>query len=309
MNRHQFGVLLAALALAAVPMHGAAVPDGGPATDAALATVDADEVEAATVDADEVVAATAATDRQSAQNQSNATFEPAQLTEARLSVAGGELLVENGLLTLRNGTLTLFVKRGTFTTSAAEAVVTNVRVVVGNRISPAEANRVREALTSDDVASIPVPDGVRNVQLLYGLAAAESSGLTLFRDAGRQVTIGEPTRLDRGNATAGPETAFEVTNLSAPDTVPVGESFAVNATITNPGNESGVEEIHYVFAGIVVDREIVDLGPGESRSLSFTVDSGDTGEEPGRYTHAVKAFDSTARAEISLVSGGQNATE
>jgi hypothetical protein len=288
MNRHQFGVLLAALALAAVPMHGVAVPGGGPTDDAASATDAADGI-------------------QTRSNETNATFEPARLTEARLSVAGGDLLVENGLLTLRNGTMTLFVKRGTLTTPAVEAVVTNVRVVVGNRISPAEATRVREALL-DDVTSVPIPDGVRNVQLLYGLAAAESSGVTLFRDAGRQVTFGEPTRLNQGNATAGPEAAFEVTGLSAPATVPAGASFTVNATITNPGNEAGVEEVHYVFAGIVVDREIVDLAPGESRSLSFSVDSGDTGGEPGNYTHAVRAFDSTERAGISLVSGGQNAS-
>lgn len=300
MSGHQFGLLLVVVALVTMPIHGAALgQDVAPSSDA-------DQNHVATDSPPDGTNGFASQDQS---NETNATFEPTQITDARASLGSAHLHVESGLLTLRNGTLTLFVKRGTLSAPATDAVVTNLRVVVGNRISPAEASRVRETLQSGDVTDLSVPDGARNVQILYGVAAVESDGETVYRDADLQATFGEPTRLAQGNATAGPETPFEVTNFSAPDNVSVEESFTVNATVTNPGTEPGVESIHYVFAGIVVQREVVELDPGESRTITFDVDAGDTGVESGRYTHAVKAFDSTRLAEIRLVAGGQNASE
>ncbi|WP_440006493.1 CARDB domain-containing protein [Halomicrococcus sp. SG-WS-1] len=291
MNVQQFGVFLAVLALVAAPVAGTTGASG--------------QNGSASVD----VASERTAQDTNQTNQTNATFEPVQFTDERVSLAGTELLVESGFLTLRNGTLTLFVKTGTLSAGPADARVTNLRLVLGNRISAAEASRVRQQLARGDAGTLDVPDGVRNVQFLYGFLAVESRDETIFRDADQQVTLGEPTRLSQGNATAGPEEpGFQVTNLSAPDTVSVGESFEVTAELTNPGDQSGVEQVFYAFGGVVVQRQTVELSPGESRTVTFQVRSGQIPGEPGAYTHSVRAFDSEQSAQIRLTDGGNNST-
>ncbi|RBI64516.1 hypothetical protein DMJ13_08570 [halophilic archaeon] len=291
MNVQQFGVFFAVLALVAAPAAGTAGASG--------------QNGSAPVD----VASERTAQDTNQTNQTNATFEPVQFTDERVSFADAELFVENGLFTLRNGTLTLFVKTGTLSAGPTDARVTNLRLVLGNRISAAEASRISQQLARGDAGAFDVPDGVRNVQFLYGFLTVQVRDETIFRDADQQVTLGEPTRLSQGNATPGPvEPGFRVTNLSAPDTVSTGESFEVTAELTNPGSESGVEEIHYLFGGVTVQREVVELAPGESRTVTFQVSSGQIPGEPGVYTHSVRAFDSQQSAQIRLTGGGNNST-
>ncbi|WP_227376631.1 hypothetical protein [Haladaptatus halobius] len=235
--------------------------------------------------------------------QNNASFEPVQIEGETVSVAGVPLRVEQGLLTLRNGTLSLFVKRGAVVAGDASAAVTNARFVVGDDVTPAEARQVRRGIERGNPAVFPI-ETVSHARLGLGLVVVEANGV-VFRDTNVNASVGEP-RVPPGGELAGPrERSFEVTNISAPENVSVGQSFEVSAQVRNPVDRAGTEVIQYRFGGVVVQTQTVTLGPDESETVTFQISSGQIAGEPGTYDHGVYAFDSNQTTQISLT-GGQN---
>ena len=64
-----------------------------------------------------------------------------------------------------------------------------------------------------------------------------------------------------------------------------GPAVDVTATITNDGEESGIETAELRIDGDTIDFQEVELDGGESADLSFTAETEDL--EPGTYTHSV----------------------
>ena len=93
---------------------------------------------------------------------------------------------------------------------------------------------------------------------------------------------------------------FEVTDLDAPATVPVGETFDVSATITNTGNDQDDQTVTYEFpeAGVTETVEL-DLSAGESDTVVF--EDIDHDVLPDTYTHGVATADDEAVATIDVV--------
>ncbi|WP_458188565.1 CARDB domain-containing protein [Haladaptatus sp. NG-WS-4] len=230
--------------------------------------------------------------------QNDTTFEPVQIEGETVSVDGVSFRVEQGLLTLRNGTLTLFVKRGAVVEGGASAAVTNARIVLGDDLTSVEARQIRRGLERGTI-EISLPENVSHVRVALGLVSVEADGV-VFRDTNVRTNVGE-IRVPPGDAVAGPqEVPFEVSNISAPENVSVDQSFEVSVTVRNPGNRTGTEEVQYRFGGVVIQRQTVTLGPGESKTVTFQVSSGQTTGEPGTYDHGVYAFASNQTARISL---------
>lgn len=296
MNGFQFGVVLVVLAVAVVAVVGAG--DSGSGTPSTAAT-QATDFHATLQDQSYQTNAT---------NQSNATFEPARVSDATVSIAGVELGIETGLLTLRNGTLTLFAKRANASVDGADATATNVRVAFGDRVTPAQAERVRRQIARGETID-SLPEGASYARVSLGLLTVRGpGGAVVFHDTDVNRSVGQLTR-PPGNDTAGPsERPFSVSNLSAPSSVPVGQSFNVSARVTNPGNESGTEEVQYRFGGVVVSREVVTLDAGASRTLTFQVSPGTIADRPGTYDHGIYTFDGNQTARIRLTGGDQSAS-
>ncbi len=84
-----------------------------------------------------------------------------------------------------------------------------------------------------------------------------------------------------------------VTNISAPDRIRPGETYAVDTTVRNPTDENRSERIEYRFNGATVSDRTVALAAGESRHLRFvlTANGSVTGTDAldtGTYVHGVR---------------------
>jgi PKD repeat protein len=94
------------------------------------------------------------------------------------------------------------------------------------------------------------------------------------------------------------EPFFEVSSLDAPDEVAQGDDITVTATVTNTGELTGTKTVSFEFDGATVDSEDVELDPGASTDVSFTVSSGEI--SAGTYTHGVVTEDGNATADITI---------
>lgn len=95
-------------------------------------------------------------------------------------------------------------------------------------------------------------------------------------------------------------TYFDVSNLSAPETVGSDETYQVNATVVNNDEEDGAEEVSLRIAGEQVDQRLVRLDAGESTTVSFEVDVSELDLRPGTYEHGVYAFADSATAIVEI---------
>jgi PGF-CTERM protein/surface glycoprotein (TIGR04207 family) len=91
---------------------------------------------------------------------------------------------------------------------------------------------------------------------------------------------------------------FEVSNLSAPSTVTIGDTITVNATVSNVGGGQGTTVVEFVFAGDVLFSQSITLGAGNATDVSFDVPTTDVSS--GTYEHGVRAGDSFPTAQISI---------
>ncbi|WP_254530949.1 DUF7282 domain-containing protein [Natrinema gelatinilyticum] len=92
--------------------------------------------------------------------------------------------------------------------------------------------------------------------------------------------------------------AFNVTDLSAPESAMVGETITVNATVENPTDEERTEAIQFRLEGDLVTEQNLTLESGESDTVEFEVDT--SGIPPGEYIHMVLADETGEVAMIEL---------
>ncbi|WP_276273773.1 DUF7282 domain-containing protein [Haloarcula litorea] len=93
-------------------------------------------------------------------------------------------------------------------------------------------------------------------------------------------------------------TAFEVSNLSAPDSVAANGTVTAVATVSNPTDGERTESVAFRIGGAVADQKPVRLAAGESRTVSFTANT--SGLEAGEYVHGVFAAEDGAVGTITV---------
>jgi hypothetical protein len=77
-------------------------------------------------------------------------------------------------------------------------------------------------------------------------------------------------------------TELRVFDLTAPSTVVLNEEqLVVNARVTNPGDQTVTETVELRVGGTVVEERQVEVGPGESERVQFSVDRQTLDLEPG----------------------------
>jgi hypothetical protein len=102
----------------------------------------------------------------------------------------------------------------------------------------------------------------------------------------------EPETTQRATTTPG-ESAFVVSNLSAPSRVRVGDNVTVTAAVTNRGTARGTETLHYSFDGETVATRTATLDAGATTLLTVTVTADEISAvhdsvEAGTHVHGVR---------------------
>lgn len=90
-----------------------------------------------------------------------------------------------------------------------------------------------------------------------------------------------------------------VSSLDAPDEVDQGETFNVSATVTNTGLVNDTQTVEYRFAGGVVQRRNVTLGPNESTTVRFE-DTESSTRRSGTYEYGVATENSSVTGTITI---------
>ncbi|MFC6975125.1 hypothetical protein ACFQL1_11365 [Halomicroarcula sp. GCM10025709] len=88
-------------------------------------------------------------------------------------------------------------------------------------------------------------------------------------DAGQPIT-------DSANVTVAAGVSgesFTVSDLNVPTVVRQGSSEVVNAVVTNPNDVTDTQRVTFRFQGDVVSREQVTLGPGESTTVRYSLNT------------------------------------
>ena len=178
-------------------------------------------------------------------------------------------------------------------------------------------------------------EGTQNVEFLFDgtvvsnesvpLGAGNDTTVTFTRDTGddepgeydievrsdddsdeRTVTVTEPESdgsdgsddSDSGLPSSPDDAFFDVTIADADESVTQGESLVVNATVENTGDETGTQDLEFLFDGTVeAVEEDVTLDGGEAKSLTFTADAT---AELGEYEVAVKSDDDGATTTVKI---------
>jgi hypothetical protein len=92
--------------------------------------------------------------------------------------------------------------------------------------------------------------------------------------------------------------SFTVEELDAPSSATTNETIRVTAEVENPTDFDQQQVVEFRLNGTVLERQILDLDGGESREVSFEVDT--SGTPPGTQTIGVYTDDDGAVAEIDL---------
>jgi uncharacterized membrane protein len=158
-----------------------------------------------------------------------------------------------------------------------------------------------------DVLGVASPDDTGEFELggiepgSYDIVASET-GFEETTVADVEVSEGETTEAEL-DLVAEP-TAFEVENVSLPETVTVGESIPVETTVTNLGGETGSEDVTIEFLeadGDVIETvtEDVTLDSNESASLEATF--GTTDLHQGEYSVRVSTENTATAGFVTVV--------
>lgn len=89
---------------------------------------------------------------------------------------------------------------------------------------------------------------------------------------------------------------FDVTSLSVPSSVDVGESVSIKATVKNTGEQRGTQDVDLYVGGDWEDSERITLNPGESKTVRFYY----TFYYGGSYTVKVKSDDDSASRTVKV---------
>ncbi len=92
--------------------------------------------------------------------------------------------------------------------------------------------------------------------------------------------------------------SFGVTDLTAPESVTVGENVTVNATVTNPNEFANEQPVEFRFDGALVETRTVDLDGESSTTVQFQINT--EGTPPGMYIHSVFSNDFGQDAIITV---------
>ncbi|WP_273837892.1 carboxypeptidase regulatory-like domain-containing protein [Halococcus sp. PRR34] len=95
---------------------------------------------------------------------------------------------------------------------------------------------------------------------------------------------------------------FEVSDLSGPEEVDQGDSFDVNATVTNTGNQIDTQTVEFQFRGMTQRTTNVTLDAGESTELTFE-DIDTAGVSGGGYQYGVATDDDSETATLTVNEG------
>jgi len=108
-------------------------------------------------------------------------------------------------------------------------------------------------------------------------------------------------------AGGGGSATFQVSSLSLPASATRGDAVTGSVTITNTGSVSGTASVDLVVDGTFSDTTSVTLSPGESQSVSFTLDT--SGLSIGTHTVGAQTADDSTSTTIDITggSGGSNA--
>ena len=109
---------------------------------------------------------------------------------------------------------------------------------------------------------------------------------TRDRGAGDQIRIVEEIQ------------SFHVSNLTAPETVSVGENLTVTATVTNPNEFPVTQPVQYRFDGNLVETQSVAVDGEDSETVEFQIATDDL--ELGTYIHSVFSIDFGQNALITV---------
>lgn len=107
-----------------------------------------------------------------------------------------------------------------------------------------------------------------------------------------------PTPAVTPTQTPEPSAVFDVTDLTAPANATVGEEVTLTANVTNIGEVEATKNVTFRLGGPVVERRNLSLDPGESETVSFTVDT--DGRLPGEYVHGVFTDERGEQATLVL---------
>jgi len=67
-------------------------------------------------------------------------------------------------------------------------------------------------------------------------------------------------------------TSFDVTNVTvSPEKIFIGETATISVTLVNSGNHNGSQNIELYLNGTLESQQLVYLGVGESKTISFSV--------------------------------------
>jgi hypothetical protein len=141
---------------------------------------------------------------------------------------------------------------------------------------------------SEDMTLIAMPHQDTNDNQAYDFVTSNGTDDGPYTDdAGQAVT--DPAQI---TVTDGEEpvtgASFEVSDLSAPDTVNADGIAVVTATVTNPNSEADVGTVAYRVDGDVVARTAVDLDAGASETVAFELDAEGMELDPATtYVHGV----------------------
>lgn len=100
---------------------------------------------------------------------------------------------------------------------------------------------------------------------------------------------------------------FDVSDLSGPEEVDQGDSFTVNATVTNTGNQVDTQTVEFHFRGMTQRTTNVTLGAGESTEVAFE-DIDTAGVSGGGYQYGVYTEDDSATANLTVNEGSFGVT-
>ncbi|WP_257297823.1 BGTF surface domain-containing protein [Haloarchaeobius sp. FL176] len=136
------------------------------------------------------------------------------------------------------------------------------------------------------------PDGTWSFEANFSDVSVNSTFSVNARVAGSTVATADGMVTE-----AAAPASFEVSDLSAPGTVTVGDEVTATATVANNGGTEGTTTVEFTFGGDVVDSREVTLAPGESKTVEFSI-AADV--DAGTYTHGISAGDSSRTAEITV---------
>lgn len=125
-----------------------------------------------------------------------------------------------------------------------------------------------------------------------GLGAAALAGAAGCTDSGSEA--GEEESAGEPDGSEGAEMAVREATVNA-TTIHTEQTLEVSATIENTGGEAGTYHAELRMDDVIVDTEAVEVGPGESESVTFTGSFG----EPGEYEVGVNdVVVDTVRVEL-----------